>query len=293
MKQPTSPLRRPRRHMGIETETRVFGWVFISPWIIGFLCFFAFPFIMTMLLSFDDVTEVNAVLSPQIHTIENYTHAFLYDVEFVPLLGDILQQTVISTILILVFSLIIAILLNQPMKGRAFFRAAFSFPAIIGNGLIASSVMGYSESDILNMVPTELLSYIGPEFSIIINNLMGRLVEVLMRSSVQVIIFLSGLQGISTSLYEAAHVDGATAWESFWKITLPMIMPTMFINAIYTIIDSFVSADNAMVNYLYSKSFRAFEFSYAAALSMMYIVIVLVIVGVVYALFNRRSAEVR
>ncbi len=289
-----------RFRLGVERERKLSGWIFISPWILGFLFFFSLPLIRTFMLSFDnlvieDMNQITRASHPVMHTFENYVYAFVQDVNVIPMLIEALQTTVVATVLVVIFSLLIAILLNQPFRGRAFFRAVMFLPAVLGSGLVAEQVKFFTENKILESLPTSLFNYFSPEIGAVIISVMSSIIAVLMRCAVPIVIYIAGLQGIPDSLYEAARVDGATPWESFWKITLPLILPTMLINIVYTIISTFMSADNALINYIYSLTFENItrRFSYAAALSMMYSLLVLIFVGAAYLLFSRKTKDVR
>jgi len=108
---------------------------------------------------------------------------------------------------------------------------------------------------------------------------------------VQILIFLAGLQTIPASLYEAAKCDGATPWESFWKITFPMLMPMIFVNTLYSIVNSFTKTDNQMMNHIITNVFRNNEYAYGSAMGWIYFVIVFFIIGLVFLLFRRGLAN--
>ena len=110
----------------------------------------------------------------------------------------------------------------------------------------------------------------------------------MIRSGVQIFIFLAALHSIPESMYEAANMEGSTAWESFWTITFPMTGPIILVNCIYTIVDSFVSFLNPVVNYINSISFSQFEFGYSSALSWIYFLCIALIIAVIYLLFRKK-----
>lgn len=277
-----------RMRNSTEFEHKIAGWIFISPWIIGFFAFSMIPLVKTIILSFQNATDVDQLKNSSFVGFSNYVKAFVFDVDFLPMFGNIVVQTVVSTVMIFVFSLSIAIILNSKIKARGFFRAVYFLPAILGTGLVAQQVMGAVDNSIMNGVPTVLLSYLGTQFSMVIMNFVSAITSIFMRSSVQIVIFLAGLQAISDSLYESAKVDGATFWEMFWKITLPMITPITLVNVIYTIIDSFTEGSNAIMTYIYEMAFRKMQFSYAAALGCMYFVFVLLCVFIVNKMVSRK-----
>ena len=107
------------------------------------------------------------------------------------------------------------------------------------------------------------------------------------KSGLQIVLFIAGLQSVSGQLYEAADVEGASAWEKFWKITFPMVMPILIVNLIYTIIDNFTDYGNSVMNYITSIG-RDLDFSYSSALSWIYFIMIGTVIGIVYAIVNKR-----
>lgn len=125
------------------------------------------------------------------------------------------------------------------------------------------------------LFPQDAVFYLGPRVFGIINGFLNRITIVLWRLGVQVLLYLSGLQGISPFLYESAKVDGATEWEMFWKITLPMMSPVILLNIVYTMIDSFVDINNPILAYFNEQAFEQLNFDYAAALTWIYAIFIL------------------
>lgn len=120
-----------------------------------------------------------------------------------------------------------------------------------------------------------------------------QLLLVMWDSGVQILIFLAGLQTISPSLYEAAKCDGATKWESFWKITFPMLMPMIFVNTLYSIVNSFTNPNNFMMNHIISNVFGANgDYAYGSAMGWIYFVLIFIIIGFTFLLFRRGLANV-
>ena len=137
------------------------------------------------------------------------------------------------------------------------------------------------------LIPYNVLSYFGADIVDLVQTVFGRLVTVLWRSGVQILLFLAGLQSISPSLYEAARIDGATEWELFWKVTIPMISPMMLLNLVYTIVDSFTSLDNELLQYIRTAGFTNAEFQYSSALGWIYFAFIGVLVGIIFAIMKR------
>ena len=283
---------KPQMLRSITWERKYGGYLFILPWIIGFLVFFSYPLIQTILLSFseNESVSIDQLGRFSLDGFGMYQKAFITDTEYLPLFSKIVGDTVINTILILIFSLFVALLLNKNLPGKGLFRAIFFLPVILGTGTLSTMVIDSdTAAGIMALDVNTLSSVLSADMAEVVMNLLGALSMVFWRSSVQMVIYLSGLQGISDSLYESADCDGATAWEMFWKITLPMLAPVTLLNLVYTIIDSFTSADNKMLDYIYTTAFKDLNFSYGAAMSVMYLLFALAFVGVAYAIMAPRS----
>lgn len=256
--------------------------MFISPWIIGTLVFFLNPLFQSIKLSFSKIVKLKGFVMEWCGWA-NYEKAFLWDINFVPMFINAVEDTLINTPLTLVFSLLIAILVNKPVKFRGFFRTVFFLPVLLGTGFVMKQLLGLGMNvDAMSVakgiiVPDSLSLYLGSTFTSIVESFLNRITIVLWKSGVQIVLFLAGLQGISSSLYEAAYCDGATEWEMFWKITLPMISPVILLNFIYTIIDSFTDANNPIVDYIISASFEKNQLGYGAAMGWVYFIFIFIL----------------
>ncbi len=187
-----------------------------------------------------------------------------------------------------------AILLNRKIRGRGFFRAAFFMPFLLGTGVVLEQLIDMGAvNQLLSVesagISSEMIAYLGPQVSGAINSFFSVIVTVLWSTGVQTLMFLSGLQGISESLYESANVDGATAWETFWKITLPMIMPIMLVNIVYTLADSFTNITNPIIEYTQQVAFSELKFENSAAMGMLYLAFVWILVIIVFLVLGRNS----
>lgn len=208
----------------IGTRNALFGYIFILPWILGFLFFTAFPFFYSIFLSMSSVKVAPTGIETKWIGLTNYFAIFRNDVNFPIILGKSIVFLVLSTPMIVVASLIIALPLNGKFKGRSIFRGIFFLPVIIISGPVISELMTNKAAKIVD--PTKYIIY---KFFTMMPDVIGfpvlyvfdNLVLILWFSGVQILIFLAGLQKIDTSIYEAAQIDGASSWEIFWKIILP------------------------------------------------------------------------
>ena len=248
------------------------GYIFALPFILGIILIYIPILIDSIWDSFTvPTTDPDTGLSYiKFVGFEHYIYAFRTDTKFPPKLLEGVQQLIFEVPAILIFSLFIAVVLNQKMLGRAMFRAIFFVPVIISTGLMESINvademtdqmeggvdMGGSQSsasEIISTMDIEALfrsMKVGGELVTYVVTLVNDIYNIINYSGVQMLIFLAGLQSISPSIYEACQIEGATAWETFWKVTFPMISPMILVNAVYTIIDAFTRSTNATMSYI-------------------------------------------
>ena len=263
------------------------GYLFILPFIIGFVLFMVRPMIQSLIMSFSEVSLTqNGSVMNWVGTI-NYRYALGVDPYFNQRLTDEISRMLINTIATLVLSFVIAVILNQDFKGRTLARAIFFLPVILSSGVlpgiesqnefynmmagVAESVEGAAGVNISASLQNLLsVSGVGSGVFEVVFQMIDAIYDIVMASGIQIIIFLTGLQAISPSLYEAADVEGCTAWESFWKITFPMVSPLLLVNCIYTIIDFFTKNSNTVMERIYEIMYSKGEFGQASAMSWIY-----------------------
>jgi len=264
------------------------GYLFILPFIIGFILFMIKPMLQSLIMSFNDVKIIpgSGFTMTWLGT-DNYRQAFSVDPYYNQYLVDEISRMVINTIATLVLSFVIAVILNQDFKGRTVARAIFFLPVILASGVlpgiesqnefydmmagVAESVEGASGVNISASLQNLLqVSGVGSGVFDVVFQMIDAIYDIVMASGIQIIIFLTGLQAISPSLYEAADVEGCSAWEAFWKITFPMVSPLLLVNAIYTIIDFFTKNDNQVMERIYEVMYKDFKFGIASAMSWIY-----------------------
>lgn len=286
----TTPFRRIGKRLTMEQKRSFEALIFLAPWLVGLCLFFGGPIITSIRLSFSEIVQMKGFKMGFV-ALENYEHIFFYDIKFVPMFLQTVTDTLLNTPICLVFSLVIAILINRPMRGRGFFRAAFFIPVLLGAGYVMKQMLGMGADGTTittGIVVPELISeLLGHQLTEFLQGVLDRITVVLWKSGVQIVLFLAGLQGISTSLYEAARVDGATEWEMFWKITLPMISPVILMNLVYTIVAFFTDATNPIIDYIYEMSFTNQQYGYGAAMSWVYFAFALLMCGVSMGVVGR------
>lgn len=287
-----------------ESKRKIVGWLFISPWVIGTLVFFIQPLIQSIYFSFHSLSLKPeggiSILPLEGNLFQNFLDAFIKDPDFLWYFKDALTTMLYSMPAIIVFSLFIAILLVKEFKGRIFMRAIFFLPVIITTGIIIdimqnsmstiSNNSGMETSNIFNSVMlTELLINSGlPRIFVdYLSSVVNNIIDLIWKSGVQILIFMSGILSIPRTYYEVGIVEGATGWESFWKITFPFIIPHMTINLIYTSIDILSSYDNKVMRYIIDVTYRKVLFAYGSALSWIYFITVLSFIALMFFVINR------
>lgn len=295
-----------RSQAEIKNQTRrtLEACAFMLPWLIGLLVFFAYPIITSLRLSFSQITTTKDWQMEWVG-FDNYITMFK-DAEtggFLPSFINSIEQLVIYVPSIVILAMILAVLLNTKLVGRGILRSIFFLPVLLGTGYIiqqllgmqvdpAAEAAGYTEfSSNLDRgiaLPQELLILLPEQFTGVITAIFGEITQILWRSGVQILIFLSGLQSISPSVYESARVDGATEWEMFWKITIPSLAPVTVLTIVYTIMDTATSDSNAMIQLITNNSDGSQNMAIAAAQSWIYLFVVLAFVGIVL-FFTRKQ----
>ncbi|MBQ7247223.1 MAG: sugar ABC transporter permease [Lachnospiraceae bacterium] len=279
------------------------GYMFISPFLIGFLCFILGPMITTARMSFSsvsiDAANSRFVLEP-VETA-NYLRALTVDANFNRLLTESLEGMALQVPLVTIVSLFLAVMLNRVFPGRGAVRAIFFLPVILTSGIILKMETGnamlasmedvqnaaVSSTSITGYLETLLTGAFG-EVPLVqtILSMVNKLYDIVIASSIQTVIFLSGLQAIPGSLYESAKIEGCTSWETFWKITFPMVSPLILVNWIYGIVDYAMRSDNKLITYI--ETFRqALDYGFASAMSLIYSLSVVLIVGISYLIISR------
>ena len=301
--------RKKKRGASLDVKKARAGWLFVLPFIIGFVLLYLPVIYDSIKYSFHDIRMLTGGgFKLRWVGFENYSNALFVDPNFVQKLGEGITQLILDIPAIVIFSLFVAILLNGKIAGRAAFRAIFFIPVLLTTGLIAeidasntlANYMGDAEgidtgsgesqvAEIVSVMDVEALfsnMMIGTELVQYVVNLVNNIFNIINRSGVQMLIFLSGLQSISPAIYESCSIDGASGWETFWKITLPMVSPMILVNAVYTVIDSFTSSSNVVMQYIESQSPTSSGDPLTSAMSWMYFLIVILMIALVAGLVS-------
>ena len=304
----SAPKTKKRKVASLDKKKARAGWVFVLPFVIGFLLVYLPIIWNSIFMSFHSLHIVTGGgYTLEFVGLENYSDALFEDPLFVQTLITGMKELLFDVPAILIFSLFMAVLLNQKMAGRAVFRAIFFIPVILSTGIMESiegqnilgtmmegsdSIDGSEQSaasEIVSVMDIERLFYsmkIGKELVEIVAKMINEIYDIVNRSGVQMLIFLAGLQSISPAIYEACRIDGCTAWETFWKITFPMISPMILVNGIYTIIDSFTTDSNSVMKYINSVYQGSDGQVLSSAMAWMYFIIVMLMLALAAGLFS-------
>lgn len=270
----------------LERRYARMGYVFMIPWFIGAAMFLAYPLCMSFWYALNNIRITPLGQKFTFLGYGNFTQILIQDPDFVVELVNYLTSTVLSVPIIVVFALIIAMMLNMNIKGKGFFRLIFFLPVIIVSGPIlgmlnsegAGSISAVDVQAISGAIGSVLPSIIAEPIS----DLFGNMITTLWYSGVQILIFLSGLQKIDRSMYEAAKIDGGSGWECFWKITLPNLRSMILLNTIYTVVFISNNSENPIIVLIKESMFSGTKekgYGYASAMAWLYSLVVLLLVG--------------
>lgn len=292
-----------RRAKGFESRHIKYGYLFTSPFIVGSIFFVIFPIILSVAFSFSNVSNDASGYTLSFTGITNYKYMLLSDAEYNKTVFDTLKSILVDVPIVTIFSFFIASMLNQEFKGRGIARTVLFLPLIVSSPAVlqllasdsVSSEMANSTAEVSSGVDfsaslTQYLSEIkmGVEVTELLSSTVNNISSVLAMSAIPIIIFLAALQSVSPSIYEASYVEGATKWEVFWKISLPMISPMILVVIIYTMIDSFSSSNNAVINTVHNLCFTGnINLGRGCAAAWIYMLITLILIAVVYFAVNR------
>lgn len=278
-----------------EKRKSLYGYGFISLWLVGTAFFFLIPLAKSLWYSFSEVKISRENISASWIGFKNYSSIFTQDPYYTEYLGESLAESLWKTPMIVIFSLFMAVILNQKFRGRTFARAVFFLPVIIATGPVyriisgdmqTTANMGGNFSTMLSAGLTgKLLNFLGiygisDSLNTMISAITQNIFSIVWSSGVQILLFLASLQTIPQSVREASMIEGATEWEYFWKITFPYISPFISANFIYTVIDSLKSPANKVMQRILDMKSQWF-FGEASAMAWVYFVIVLAEIALV------------
>lgn len=288
--------KQPKVKLGkLEKREARFGYVFVAPWIIGVLLFLLFPLGQSFYYMWYNIRITPLGTNFTFVGTGNFTQIWMENPEFPQQLVTYIWQTIVEVPVITVFALIIAMMLNSKIHLKGFFRLIFFLPVIIVSGPVMNMLVSEGASSIPAMntqsVVAALDTFLPSSVATSIGELFSNMIMILWYSGVQILIFLSALQKVDPSMYEAAKIDGGSGWECFWKITLPTIKPMILLNAIYTVIFLSGNEQNELINMIKSAMFSGTKekgYGYASAMAWMYSVVITLIVLLFFLLLGSK-----
>lgn len=296
--------RRGRRTKSYEKRQNRLGYGFMLPWIIGFVIFTLVPFGATIVLSFCNVTTNVTGYNITFAGWSNYYTAFFRNTEFVPALGAFIAMVVPYTFVIIIVSFFLAYLLNKIQAGKGLMRTIYFLPVIIMSGPVMSQILDKAD-DAVQMAQgmssgyegvfiLEMIRSYSPQIARFMGDVFDQLTMILWFTGIPIVLFVSGLQRINISLYEAAKIDMANEWQILWKITIPMIKPTALVATIFTIAQLGTYDTSAIYSLIKTATGNTNGgFGFAAAYSWVYCIIVLIIIGLGCLVFKERQPRRR
>lgn len=290
-----------KKFISFYQKKQYVGLLFCIPWIIGLLYFFIYPIVFSVVNSFCqmDVTPLGYKFT---YVGTKYYEAVLFTNQSnIPNIVSSIGDLIYNVPMVLIFSFFIAVILNQEFRGRIIMRAIFFLPLITtggvvmriisGDGLAQSMMSGTGGSSLFQVTSIQdmlLDSGIPHEITTFIFGFINDIFGLIWKSGIQILLLLAGLQTISPSMYEAASIDGATGWETFWKITLPSLYPVLTLALVYTVIDSFVDTTNPIMNSIISSA-QSLNFGVSSALCWVYFAVIAVVVGLIFIILKKIS----
>ena len=295
-----------RRGSSMAKRNAIAGFLWTLPFTIGFIAFMLIPMFESAYMAFSNVTIdiTNHSYVKEWVGLKNFDYIWNVDPTYKRTLLESLGNMGLQIVAVLIFSYFVAFLLNQEFKGRAFVRAVFFLPVILSSGILLnldtnnSLLKGMTElikesnnaaSRITGVLEDVLASGNGRLSDLMqtIFDLVNSVYDIAIASGIQIIIFLSGLQTIPASMYEASKMEGCTGWESFWKITFPMTSSLIIVNVVYSIIDFCTRSDNGVMTQVKAQMLQRMDYGLTSAMAWLYFACIGAIVGAVTFIISK------
>lgn len=276
-----------RREISLRSREALYGYGFILIWIVGFALFAALPLFETFRYSFNQVSVTATAINLEFVNWANYSRALFTDPTFIELLIGYTVETLVSVPIVLIFAMIIAMFLNLKFRFKGLFRVIFFLPIVITSGPVIKELteQGAASAPGIASVPAvvDLLAEMPRALRAPVEYLLTSFILILWFSGVQILIYLSSLQKIDRSVYEAASIDGASGWETFWKIVLPSLSTATVVNAVYTIVTLSHFSENKVIRYIYNQTYNLQGgIGYASAMSFLYFGLMVILLGGIF-----------
>jgi ABC-type sugar transport system permease subunit len=290
----------------LEGKNAVAGYLFILPFLVGLLAFMFLPILESLRMVFSEVNIdlVKNGFSMDFSGMENLKRVLMIDPEFNRLLIEEIGRMLLIVPAVIIFSLFVALILNQEFKARGIVRAIFFLPVILSSGIMigleTNNTLLSSMAEIIksgNLMKSSITGVLedilvaegaASDFMAYIFRIINQIYDIAMASGIQIIIFLSALQTIPPSMFEAAKIEGATSWECFWKITFPMISSLILVNVVYSVVDYFIRTDNRVMEKIRVTMMQRMEYGFSTAMAWVYFFTVILIIGAAMAIISKK-----
>lgn len=292
-----------KKIVSFEEKQNRKGYLFCLPFILGFLIFVAYPLFKVILFSFEELTVGTLTYETTWVGLTHYKRILFVDPDFRKTVVSSISNMLVNVPVVVLFSFFVASILNQKFVGRTVFRTLLFLPVILASGLVSSLTSGDFISgnmqDIGSLAGTsagffsgdfsDMLIELGLPmgFTEFIQGLVDRISDITTMSAVPAVIFLSGMQSISPSVFEASYIEGASAWDVFWKISFPMVSPLIIVNMVYCIVDSFTSSSNKAITAIHEALFGTAKYGLGSAMALSYLLIVSAVIIIAYILVRK------
>lgn len=289
------------RRSAFARRQNTLGYLFMMPWILGFIVFSLLPFLVTIILSFCNVTSTIAGFEISYTGFDNYYTAFFRNTEFVPAILGFLAMVIPYTFIIIVVSFILAYLLNKINVGKTILRIIYFLPIIIMSGPVMSQILDSADEAILmaqgagkniydSVFVLQIIYSYSPQLARFLEGIFDQLSIILWFTGIPIVLFISALQRINYSLLEASKIDGANEWQILWKVLVPMVKPTALVASIFTIVQLGTYDTSDIYSLIKTATNNtASGLGYAATYSWIYCVFVLLVIGAAFLIFRERE----
>ena len=295
-------MKRVQRKTGIERLKARYGCQFVAHWVVGLVLFFIIPIVNSLRYSFSEMSVTGEGIHMAFAGIRHYRDMLVSNGLYINNLVAALADMFTSLPIIMALSLILAVVLNQKFRGRLVARAIFFLPVIIASGVVINILKsGYIHAPLFNVTSGAEYEYGGLiDFNEILSNLqlpqqvtalfskyLSNVFDLIWSCGIQLVLFLSGLQSIPTQLYEVSKIEGATKWEEFWYLTVPMLKDVILLVMVYTMIELFTAIDNPVIAQAYSIMKNDQIYDSSSAMLWGYFLVVGIVMGLVLLIYNR------
>ena len=292
-----------RKNGGIEAIKRRYGYLFVAPWIFGVIVFVLVPIGTCFYYSLSDVVITADGLQAAFVGWEHYRELFFENPNYINQVTSSLSSLFTSMPIVVALSMILAIILNQKFRGRLLARAVFFLPVIIASGAVMNVLSSFSmqegmmsasgiaeggQSGYLQVVDFSGLLYrlnLPEGLNQLIAGYLNDIFNLIWSCGVQILLFVAGLQTIPAQLYEVGKVEGITAWEEFWYITVPMLGRVILLVIFYTMVELFISKGVVVNNAI--DTIQKQNYSSSSAMLWPYFALVALVMGVVILVYSK------